>query len=370
MVADFADNELAPRAAEVDASASYPREALVKLADLGLLGAPIPEALGGADGDMLLVAVILEELARGCGTTALAVATHVTQASLAIIGHGSLNQRQKYLPALASGATLAAFALAEHGAESDAGALACTATRDGDGWVLDGIKKYVVGGAEAGLYLVVAHTGDGSGTDDLALFLVEGGAQADGVRIVGIEDSLGFRGAGFAEVAFEACQLGSDALLGEEPRNFDTVTSVLEGGRIGIAAIACGLARGAIDYALGYAGQRRAFGTTIDSFEAIRNMFADGATRMEASRLLTYRSAALRDRGAAYGSLASMAKLYACESAYETCKNAVQILGGNGFSREYPVERMYRDAKAIEVVEAPGDLHRRLIARSLIGDHP
>ncbi|MEM7164458.1 MAG: acyl-CoA dehydrogenase family protein [Planctomycetota bacterium] len=368
MVASFSDNELRPMAARVDHGPEFPREGLNKLAELGILGLVAPEEHGGINGDLRMVSLVLEELARGCASTAMVLGTHLAEVTLALRELGSEAQQSSLLPRLASGELLGSFCIAEVDAECDAGAIACVATRDGDDWVLDGVKKYVVAGSAAGLYLVVARAADVPGTEGLRLFLVDGGAQAAGVRIVGEEDMLGMRGCGIAEVAFEECRVPASALLGEREQDFDAIRGILAAGRIGAAAIAAGVARSSIDYALIYAGERRAFGRSIDQFEAIRNMIADGRIAAEAGRLLTYNAAALRDAGSSYHMEASMAKLQSCEGAYKATKSAVQVLGGNGYSREYPVERMYRDAKTLEVLEAPAELHRRLVARALIGD--
>ena len=368
MVASFSDNELRPLAAKVDAEAAFPKEGLDKLAELGILGLVAPEEHGGVDGDLRMVALVLEQLARGCASTAMVLGTHLAEVTMAICAHGTDAQKAELLPKLATGELLGTFCIAEVDAECDAGAIACTATRDGDDWVIDGVKKYVVAGSASGLYLLVARVGDEPGTENLRMFLINGGAQAAGVRIVGEEDMLGMRGCGIAEVAFEECRVPASALLGEREHTFDDIRGVLAAGRVAAAAIAAGVARNAIDYALVYASERRAFGRSIDQFEAIRNMVADGRIAAEAGRLLTYNAAALCDAGSAYHMEASMAKLHSCEGAYKATKNAVQVLGGNGYSREYPVERMYRDAKTLEVLEAPGELHRRLVARALIGD--
>ncbi|MEE8141718.1 MAG: acyl-CoA dehydrogenase family protein [Planctomycetota bacterium] len=369
MVAEFSSKELAPQAARIDELAEFPRESLNQLGALGLLGAPIPEQYGGSDGDTLMAIVILEELATGCSSTAMVAAVHMLQAALPILNCGTDSQRNRYLPELVSGETLGTFALAEPQAEADAGAIACRATRDGDSWILDGVKKYVINGTQAGLYVVVARTGEEAhGTEGLTLFLVPGGASAEGVQIVGTEEMLGIRGSNVAEVAFEKCRLDSNALLGGKEKSFPAITRILECGRIAVAAIALGIARSAHEFALQYSGERTAFDQVIHRFEAIRNMFADAATSIEAGRLLTYRAACCRDAGQPFTREASMAKLFACKAAYDTTKNAVQILGGNGFSREYPVERMFRDAQTLEAFEATGELHRMLIARSVIGE--
>lgn len=368
MVAGFADHELAPRAAAADAGAEFPRASLTQLAELGILGLACPEAQGGAGAGLLTVTLVIEELGRCCASTALVTAAHVAEACVALTEYGTAAQQTAHLPGLAAGTTLGSLAIAERDAEIDVGASACSATRDSHGWVLNGGKRFVVGGAEAGLLLVVARTGAAdSGTGGLSCFIVEGGARAQGVRVQGVEDMLGVRAAGVAELAFEDCRVPGAALLGDRENDFGPIARTLTAGRIAVAGLAAGLGRGATDHALTYAGQRRAFGRTINRFEALRNLFAEAHTACEAGRLLAYRAAVLREAGQDATAAASMAKLHACEAAYLATKSAVQVLGGNGFSREYPVERMYRDAKTLEVLGASAELHRRLVARALIG---
>ncbi|MFQ5654157.1 MAG: acyl-CoA dehydrogenase family protein, partial [Planctomycetota bacterium] len=309
MVADFSDNELATRAAALDEEAAFPAESLKMLAGLGLLGIAIPEELGGAGGDFLTAVLALEELGRGCGSSALVLNAHAVQATLAILEDGTDEQRQRWLPRIASGELLATFAIAESDAETDAGAIASTAVRQGDGWVINGLKKLVVAGSEAGLYVVVARTdSEERGTAGLSLFVVEGGARATGVTSTPEAEMLGMRGSATAEVAFDECRLDGDALLGTREGNFSSIARILEGGRVGVAAIAAGVGRGALASALAYASQRRAFGQTIDRFEAIREMLAVSATAIEGARFLTWSAAARHDRGERITREASTAK--------------------------------------------------------------
>lgn len=367
LVADFSDQELAPAARHLDETGGYPDAALAKLAEIGLLGVTAPDEHGGSGGDPLSAVIVVEELARNCVSTALVVATHVFDATRALVSLGTPEQKAAWLPGLASGEVIGTLALPEERAESDAGAVRTKADRGGGGWQLSGAKKHIISGRKAGFAAVVARTaGDAGTTSGLALFAVPGGARAGGVTITPVESPLGGRGTGLADWAFARTPLPENALLGSED-GFQAIAAVLETSRLGAAAVALGVGRGALTYALGYAGERRAFGRTIDRFGAVRSMIAEAATALESARLLVYRSATLLGQGKSLARESSMAKLAASRAAYLATKNAVQILGGNGYSREYPVERMYRDAESLELLGGSDSLHRMLVARALIG---
>ncbi len=368
MVADFSDHELAPLAEQLDEEQGFPTANLTKLAELGMLGVTAPEAYGGTGADSLTAVLMIEELARNCGSTALVVSAHVFDAIRALTVLGNDEQKAKWLPGLATGETIGTFAIAEASAESDAGALATRAVKAGDGWSLTGEKTAIVSGQHAGFAAVVARTtGEPGSTSDLGLFAVSGGASATGVTATPDEAPLGTRGTGLADWTFENAALDGNALLGTED-GFRSIAPVLEASRLGIAAVALGVGRGAITYALGYAAERKAFGRSIDRFGAIRSMVAEAATALEAARLLVYRAANLLDDGKSVPRETSMAKLAASRAAYTATKSAVQILGGNGYSREYPVERMFRDAGSLEIHGGSDALHRMLVARALIGE--
>ena len=368
MVADFSDGELAPAAEHLDESVGYPEENLAKLAELGMLGVTVPEAHGGTGSDALTAVLMVEELARNCASTALVVSTHIFDAIHSVAALGTPEQQAKWLPKLAEGSTIGTFAIAENSAESDAGALATRATRQGDGWSLEGSKESVVSGVRAGFAAVVARTsGEPGTTSGLGLFAIDGGVEASGLTSAPAEAPLGTRGTGLADWTFSNCALPADSLLGPED-GFTSITSVLEASRLGAAAVALGVGRGAITYALGYAAERKAFGRSIDRFGAIRSMVAEAATSLESARLLVYRAASLLGEGKSVPRETSMAKLAASRAAYQATKSAVQILGGNGYSREYPVERMFRDAGSLEIHGGNDALHRMLVARALIGE--
>lgn len=367
MVADFSDNELAPRAEHLDETQGYPTETLAMLADLGLLGVSVPEEHGGSGGDVLMATLVVEELARSCASTAKVVATHAFDATSAVTMLGSDEQQARWLPGFATGETVGTLAIAEPNAESDAGAVSTRATREGDGWKLDGSKSLIIGGRNASFGAIVARTGGEEGTTSgLGLFALSAD-ELSGVAIEPTEAPLGLRGSGLASWTLSGTTVPQDALLGGED-NFGSIARVLEVSRLGAAAVALGIGRGAITYALGYAGERRAFGRSIDRFGAVRSMFAEAATALEGARLLVYRTATLLSEGKPIAREASMAKLAAHRAAYLAAKNAVQVLGGNGYSREYPVERMYRDAESLEVFGGGDSLHRMLVARALIGE--
>jgi len=367
MVADFSDQELAPIAEHLDESGDYPDAALAKLAELGLLGVTAPDEHGGSGGDPLSAVLVVEELARNCASTALVVATHIFDATRALVSLGTEEQKSTWLPALARGEVIGTLALAEERAESDAGAVRTKAERGPGGWLLSGAKKHVISGRKAGFAAVVARTaGDAGTTSGLALFAVPGGSGAAGVTVTPVESPLGGRGTALADWSFAKAPLPESALLGAED-GFKAIADVLVTSRLGAASVALGVGRGALTFALGYAGERRAFGRTIDRFGAVRSMIAEAATALESARLLVYRAAMLLAEGKSLAREASMAKLAASRAAYLATKNAVQVLGGNGYSREYPVERMYRDAESLELIGGSDSMHRMLVARALIG---
>ena len=368
MVADFSDHELAPQAERLDEEQGYPTENLAKLGELGMLGVTVPEEHGGTGADALTAVLMIEELGRNCASTALVVSAHVFDATRALTMLGNDSQKGAWLPGLATGETIGTFAIAEQSAESDAGALGTRATKSGDGWSLTGEKTAVVSGQHAGFAAVVARTaGEPGSTAGLGLFAVAGGASATGVTVSPDIAPLGGRGTGLADWTFDGAALAGESLLGAED-GFRSIAPVLEASRLGIASVALGVGRGAITYALGYAAERKAFGRSIDRFGAIRSMVAEAATDLEAARLLVYRAAHLLDEGNSVPRETSMAKLAASRAAYRATKSAVQILGGNGYSREYPVERMYRDAGSLEIHGGSDALHRMLVARALIGE--
>ena len=364
MIADFADNEIAPRAQLLDESQGLPTDSISQLAELGMLGITIPELYGGAGLDLLAACLVVEEVARCCGSTAAVLASHLFEGSTAILDLADDAGRERWLPGMASGETLATFALGEVQAESDASGITCAVGEETDGYSMHGRKTWVVGGALAGLITVVARNGDEQ-LQDLGAYVVD--PSTTGCSRHQKTDLLGLRGAGLCELHLDGVRLDAGARLGQSDSGWSPISRVVDKSRLGGAAIALGLARGAISHALGYASQRVAFGRSVDRFGSIRAMFADAATAIEGARLILWRAAGLFDAGKAASREAAMANLAAKKAAYKATKDAVQILGGNGYSREYPVERAYRDVQAATPFGGGEDLQKILVSRSLTG---
>jgi alkylation response protein AidB-like acyl-CoA dehydrogenase len=366
MVRDFARTEISPHVREWDEKAHFPRDVVRRLGELGLMGILIPEEYGGAGLTYRHYAAILEELGAVEGGIALTVAAHNSLCTNHIYLFGSDEIRKAWLPKLASGEILGAWGLTEPEAGSDAGATKTTAVREGKGWILNGTKNFITHAAVGGVAVVVARTRPGNDHHGISAFLVPLGIP--GVTVGRHEDKVGMRISDTASLIFEDCRVGEDALLGREGDGFIQAMEVLDGGRISIAALAVGIARGALDAAVAYAKQRRQFGRTIASFQAIRFKLADMATQVDAARLLTERSAADKDAGRKTTLISSQAKLYASEIAVRVGEEAVQILGGYGYTKEYPVEKFWRDAKLCTIGEGTSEIQRLVIARELIGE--
>lgn len=365
MVHDFAQKELAPRAAEVDKREEFPAENIQKMAELGLLGLPYPEKYGGGGGDTLSYAIAVEEVARACGSTALIFAAHVSLGCGPIYYFGTEEQKKRWLPHLCSGKGLGAFGLTEPEAGSDAGSTRTVATREGDYYVLNGSKMWITSGAIADVIVATAKTDPSAGTRGISCFLVEKGTP--GFIPGKNEPKMGLKGSVTSALSFEACRVPAANLLGKEGEGFRQMLITLDGGRISIGAMALGLAQAALDHASRYAKERRQFDQPIASFQAIQWMIADVATEIDAARLLVYRAAALKDAGKPFSREAAMAKLYASETAERAAFKAVQIHGGYGYSREYPVERIYRDQRLCSIGEGTSEIQRLVIARQVLG---
>ncbi len=365
MVRDFARQEIAPRAAEVDKSEEFPAENIRQMADLGLLGLPYPEEYGGGGGDYLSYAIAVEEIARACGSTALIYAAHVSLGCGPIYYFGSEKQKQKWLPRLCSGQGLAAFGLTEPEAGSDAGATRTTAVRQGDDYVLNGSKMWITSGAIADVVICTAKTDPQAGKHGISCFLVEKGAP--GFIPGKNEPKMGLRGSVTSALTLENCRVPAVNLLGQEGEGFKQMLVTLDGGRISIGAMALGLAQAALDEASRYARERVQFGQPIARFQAIQWMVADMATEIDAARLMIYRAAAMKDAGRRFTREAAMAKLFASEVAERAAHKAIQIHGGYGYSREYPVERIYRDQRLCSIGEGTSEIQRLVIARQVLG---
>ncbi|TDA64485.1 MAG: acyl-CoA dehydrogenase [Clostridia bacterium] len=364
VVRDFAVAEVAPGAGRRDEEEEFDRALWNKMAGIGLTGVPFPETYGGAGADYIAYVMAIEELAAVCASTAVTLSAHTSLASWPIYHQGSEKQREKYLTALASGRELGAFALTEAGAGSDAAALHTQAVRQGDTYLLNGSKMFITNAGEAGVYIVFATVNPQLGHKGIAAFIVE--PDFPGFSLGKKEKKLGIRSSPTAELVFTDCQVPAENLLAPPGQGYRLALSALDGGRIGIAAQAVGIARGAYSQALAYSRQRQQFGQPLSNFQAIQFMLADMATMIEAARLLTYQAAFLESQERPYAKEAAMAKLMASETAMSVTVKAVQIFGGYGYTRDYPVERMMRDAKITEIYEGTSEVQRMVIAASVL----
>ncbi len=361
MVRDFALNEVEPIAAEVDENSRFPEETFKKMAELGLMGVPFPEEFGGAGADVVSYAITVEEISRACGSTGLSLAAHTSLGTSPIYEFASEEQRRKYVPDLASGKKMGAFGLTEANAGSDAGGTETTAVRDGDHYIINGSKIFITNANYASTFIITAMTDKSKKQHGISAFIVE--KDTPGFKIGGKDEKLGTRGSDWAELIFEDCRIPAENVVGDEGEGFIFFMKTLDGGRISIGAMALGIAQGCLDKALEYAKERKQFGKTLISFGAIQGKLADMATGIESARHLVYNAARMKDAKVKYTKQAAMAKLFASEVAVRAGKEAIQIFGGNGFSREYPVERYYRDAKLTTIGEGTSEIQRLVIAR-------
>ena len=360
MVKEFVAAEVAPIAAEIDRNHRFPAELIPKLAELNLLGVPYPEELGGAGADNVSYIIVLEELARACASTSVIVSAHSSLCTWPIFQFGSDLQKKKYVTDLAAGVTLGAFALTEPGAGTDAAAGTTTAVLDGDSYVLNGTKTFITNGGFADVYIVTAMTDPSAGTKGISAFIID--KDLPGFTVGEREHKMGIRASSTTPLYFSNCRIPKDALLGEEGKGFKIAMMTLDGGRIGIAAQALGIAQGAIDASIAYAKERVQFGKPIARLQAIQWMIADMVTEVEAARLLVYQAAWRKDAGLSYSREAAICKLFASEVATRVAGKAIQIHGGVGYTESYPVERAYRDAKICEIYEGTSEVQRMVIA--------
>jgi alkylation response protein AidB-like acyl-CoA dehydrogenase len=360
----FSRDEIEPHAAAWDRDRGFPREFLAKLGEVGLLGVCVPEEHGGGGADFLSYVLVIEELSRADAGVGVTVAVHTSACTLPILTFGSEEQRARFVPPLARGDAIGAFALTESGSGSDAGALRTRAEPDGDGWRISGAKQWITNGGFGGTILVFARTDpDTQGARGISAFLVDGGD----VEITHEAEKLGLNSSQTVDLALDGVTVGPDRLLHELGRGFRVAMATLDGGRIGIAAQAVGIAQAGFDVAREYAKQRMAFGRRIGEFEAIQWKLADMSMEIDAARLLTYRAAWLKERGEPHTEAGAKAKLFASEMARRQTAEAIQILGGYGYTKEFPVERYYRDAKITEIYEGTSEIQRLVIARQLLG---
>jgi alkylation response protein AidB-like acyl-CoA dehydrogenase len=358
-VRDFAEAEIRPHVMEWDEAQAFPRELFGKLGALGFLGCFVPESLGGAALTVSQYIGVIEELARVDGSISLSVAAHNSLCSNHLVMFGSDAQKKAYLPKLATGEWLGAWGLTEPGSGSDAGGMQTTARRDGAGWVLNGQKTFITHGSVGSIAVVMAVTDRSKGKNGISAFAVP-------IRPGKKENKLGMRASDTSTLLLEECRLPSDALIGEEDEGFKQALRILDGGRIGIAALAIGMARGAFEAAVRYAQERRQFGRPLADFEAIQFYLAEIATEIEAATLLTRRAAAARDAGEKVTKLSAMAKYYAGEMCVRAADRALQIHGGYGFVKDYPVEKFYRDVKLCTIGEGTTEIQKIVIARQIL----
>ena len=363
MFREFCQKEIAPYAAENDIKAEFPTEIIRKLGAQGFMGIPIPEEYGGAGADFLTYILCVEEVSRACASTGVILAVHTSVGTFPILNFGTEEQKQKYVPKLAAGEYVGAFALTEPGAGSDASALRTLAKRDGDDYVLNGTKIFISNGGHAQVYTVFATVDRALGTKGITAFLVD--KDTPGFRVGAIEKKMGLNADVTTELIFEDCRIPASQRLGKEGEGFKIAMSLLDGGRIGIGAQGLGIAQAAFDEALKYAQFREQFNQPIFNFQAISFKLADMATQIEAARLLVYQAAFRKENGLPNGKQASMAKMFGTDTAMAVTTEAVQILGGYGYSREYPVERLMRDAKITQIYEGTNQIQRLVISKAI-----
>ena len=363
-VKEFAETEVAPIAAELDRDHRFPYELLPKMAELNLMGMPFPEKVGGAGADEVSYVIAVEEVSRACASTGCILSAHTSLATWPVYKFGTETQHERYLHDMASGRRLGAFALTEPAAGTDAGAGTCTAILRGDEYILNGSKIFITNAPFAEIYIVFAKTDPAKGTRGMSAFIVE--KDTPGFSVGEAEHKLGIRGSSTPPLYFADCHIPKDALLDGEGYGFKVAMQTLDGGRIGIAAQALGIAQAALDASVAYAKERVQFGKPIADLQAIQWMIADMATEIDAARLLVYRAASCVDNDRPYGTEGAMAKLFASETATRVAGKAIQIHGGYGYTESYPVERNYRDAKITEIYEGTSEVQRMVIARSCL----
>jgi butyryl-CoA dehydrogenase len=366
MAKEFATKELEPKAAEVDEKGEFPHEAIKKMAELGLLSMTIPEKYGGAGFDFLSLAIAIEEISRACGSTGVICAVHNTLAAWPIVNWGTDAQKEKYLPRMATGELLGAFGLTEPNAGSDPGAMEATAVLKGDKYILNGSKRFITNGGEAGIFIVFAKTDPAAGTKGITGFIIERGSK--GFTLGKHENLLGLRGTANCELIFDDCEVPAENVLGKVGEGFKVALGTIDVSRIDIGAQAVGIAQAALEKSITYSKERKQFGRPICEFEMIQAKLAEMATKITAARMLVYYAAHQKDSGKTrFNQESAMAKLFAASTVVEVTRDAVQIFGGYGYTKDYPVERLYRDAKCMEIYEGTSEVQKIVIARTLLG---
>ncbi len=364
MVRDFAVNEVKPIAAEIDVTERFPMENVKKMGELGMMGIPFPTEFGGAGGDVLSYILAVEELSKVCATTGVILSAHTSLCASLINENGTPEQKEKYLRDLCTGNKIGAFGLTEPGAGTDAAGQQTTAVLDGDNYILNGSKIFITNGGVADTFIIFAMTDKSKGTKGISAFIVEKGFQ--GFSIGKKEDKLGIRASSTTELIFENCIVPKENLIGREGKGFGIAMKTLDGGRIGIAAQALGIAEGALEEAIKYMKERKQFGRPISAFQGLQWMVAEMSTKIEAARFLVYKAAWLKENKQPYSVDAARAKLYAAEVAMDVTTKSVQLFGGYGYTKEYPIERMMRDAKITEIYEGTSEVQKMVISGSLL----
>ena len=364
LFAEFAEKEVKPLAAEIDEEERFPRETVEKMKACKMLGIPYSREYGGAGADYLCYILAVEELSKKCGTTGVVLSAHTSLGTWPIVQFGTPEQKEKYLPDLCTGKKLAAFGLTEPNAGTDAAGQQTTAVKDGDDYILNGTKIFITNAGEADVYIIFAMTDKTKGTHGISAFIVEKGMP--GFTVGQHEKKLGIRGSATSELIFNNVRLSKDHLLGQEGKGFKIAMMTLDGGRIGIAAQALGIAQGAIDEVVPYVKSRKQFGRPISKFQNTQFQLADMQTKVDAARWLVYDAAMKKEKGMPYSVEAAKAKLFASEVAMEVTTKAIQMMGGYGYTRDYPVERMFRDAKITEIYEGTSEVQRMVISGAML----
>ena len=365
MVREFAETEVEPLAADIDKEHRFPVETVEKMAKYGLLGVPFPTEYGGAGADHISYAITVEELSKKCASTGVICSAHTSLCCWPIFNWGNEEQKKKYLPDLLSGKKLGAFGLTEPNAGTDASGQQTRAEDMGDYWLLNGAKVFITNGGYAETFVVMAMTDKSKGNHGISAFIVEKGDE--GFSIGKTEDKMGICASSTTELIFQNCKIPKDRLLADVGQGFKVAMSTLDGGRIGIASQSLGIAQGALDVTVEYMKARKQFGKSLSKFQALQFTVAELATEIEAARLLVYRAADMKDKHLNYGPAAAMAKLFAAETAMHVTTKCVQLHGGYGYTKDYPVERMMRDAKITEIYEGTSEVQKIVIAASVLG---
>ena len=364
MLKEFVEKEVKPTAAHIDETEEFPIDNVKKMARYGIMGIPFSKEYGGAGGDEISYTIAVEELAKACASTSVILSAHTSLCCWPIFKYGTEEQKRKYLPGLLKGEKLGAFALTEPNAGTDAAGQQTTARVDGENFILNGSKVFITNGGYADVFIIFAMTDKSKGTKGISAFIVEKGTK--GFEIGKKEEKMGIRASSTTELIFKDCRISKENLLGKEGKGFGVAMSTLDGGRIGIAAQALGIAEGALEEAVKYLKARKQFGKQIGAFQGLQWYIAEMATKVEASKLLVYKAAWKKATGQSYSVEAAMAKLYASETAMEVTTKVVQIFGGYGFTKDYPVERMMRDAKITEIYEGTSEVQKMVIAGNIL----